>query len=218
VRGILPAVTVPTLVLHHAGDPVIDVTNGRYLAAHIPGARLVETNSADHAFLLEGVEQLREAVRWLLQQSRPPPAGFLATLVTVDHEEGAGPLPLEGVAARYGGLAAGTHAWTFDGPQRAIQCAHALAGLAGSGGVRLRVGVHAGEVRRTRDGTAGEGIDTARAIARRAPQGEIRVSQVVRDLVHGAAFAFDAPESFAPAEGRTIDTYSVRPLTKVSER
>src|SRR5438132_11951162 len=42
VRPILPAIRVPTLVLHRVGDHAVNIEEGRYLASHIPGAKLVE--------------------------------------------------------------------------------------------------------------------------------------------------------------------------------
>ncbi len=48
VRDILPSVRVPTLVLHRKDDRVVSIAAGRYLAAHIPGARLVELEGDDH--------------------------------------------------------------------------------------------------------------------------------------------------------------------------
>ena len=42
VRHVLPAVSVPTLVLHRTGDLPINVQHGRYLGTHIPGAKYVE--------------------------------------------------------------------------------------------------------------------------------------------------------------------------------
>jgi pimeloyl-ACP methyl ester carboxylesterase len=42
LRGVLPAIRVPTLVLHRAGNRFIDVRHGRYLAEHIAGAKFVE--------------------------------------------------------------------------------------------------------------------------------------------------------------------------------
>ena len=42
IRDVLPAIRVPTLVLHRTDDRVVPVEAGRYLAEHIPGARLVE--------------------------------------------------------------------------------------------------------------------------------------------------------------------------------
>jgi pimeloyl-ACP methyl ester carboxylesterase len=48
MRHALPAVRVPTLVLHSAGDRTIDVRFGRYLAEHINGGRYVELPGIDH--------------------------------------------------------------------------------------------------------------------------------------------------------------------------
>ncbi len=42
VRGVLPAITAPTLVVHATGDTCVPVGNGRWLAEHIAGAQLVE--------------------------------------------------------------------------------------------------------------------------------------------------------------------------------
>src|SRR4029079_12953698 len=42
VRPVLPAIRVPTLVMHRAGDRDARVEEGRYIAEHVPGARFVE--------------------------------------------------------------------------------------------------------------------------------------------------------------------------------
>jgi pimeloyl-ACP methyl ester carboxylesterase len=44
----LAAIACPTLVVHGTEDPIIDVTHGRFLARHIPGARLVELEGMSH--------------------------------------------------------------------------------------------------------------------------------------------------------------------------
>ena len=49
IRGILPSIRVPTLVVHRALDMFIDVEGGRHLAAHIPGAEYFELPGCDHA-------------------------------------------------------------------------------------------------------------------------------------------------------------------------
>ena len=48
MRPLLPAIQVPTLVIHNAGDPAIDPDNGRYLAGHIPDARFELLDGAAH--------------------------------------------------------------------------------------------------------------------------------------------------------------------------
>jgi hypothetical protein len=42
VRPLLPLIQAPTLVLHHRDFRLVPTAHGRYLAEHIPGARLVE--------------------------------------------------------------------------------------------------------------------------------------------------------------------------------
>jgi pimeloyl-ACP methyl ester carboxylesterase len=48
VRHVLPAVRVPTLLLHSIDDRLIEVGASRYMAAQIPGAKLVELRGIDH--------------------------------------------------------------------------------------------------------------------------------------------------------------------------
>jgi pimeloyl-ACP methyl ester carboxylesterase len=48
VRGVPPAVSVPALVLHPVDDPTFLIDEGRYMAARIPGAEMVELPGNDH--------------------------------------------------------------------------------------------------------------------------------------------------------------------------
>jgi pimeloyl-ACP methyl ester carboxylesterase/DNA-binding SARP family transcriptional activator len=48
IREQLPLVSTPTLVLHRADEQWLNPGHGRYVAAHIPGARYVELPGADH--------------------------------------------------------------------------------------------------------------------------------------------------------------------------
>ena len=40
IRGVLPSIRVPTLVVHRTGDWACKIEEGRYVAEHIPGARV----------------------------------------------------------------------------------------------------------------------------------------------------------------------------------
>jgi pimeloyl-ACP methyl ester carboxylesterase/DNA-binding CsgD family transcriptional regulator len=51
VAALLPHVTVPTLVLHARADEAVPLSQGRLLAARIPGATLVELGSRNHILL-----------------------------------------------------------------------------------------------------------------------------------------------------------------------
>src|SRR5438132_9997547 len=77
VRDILPAVHVPTLVLHRAGDRRIEVGGGRYLAERIPHARFIELPGIDHLpwvgdsdRILNEVEEFLTGARHSVEPSR----------------------------------------------------------------------------------------------------------------------------------------------------
>jgi len=53
VRGLLPEIRVPTLVLHSDADCVVPAELGRLIAAGIPNARYVSLSSANHLLLAE---------------------------------------------------------------------------------------------------------------------------------------------------------------------
>ena len=57
VRDVLPTIRVPTVVMHRTADRDADVEEGRFIAAHIPGARFVEFPGADHSWWTQGRAQ-----------------------------------------------------------------------------------------------------------------------------------------------------------------
>jgi pimeloyl-ACP methyl ester carboxylesterase/DNA-binding CsgD family transcriptional regulator len=73
VRHVLAAVNVPTLVLHRVGDTFVAPEHGRYLAANIPGARLVRLPGENHWPYLELADQIADEIELFLTGRRPPP-------------------------------------------------------------------------------------------------------------------------------------------------
>jgi pimeloyl-ACP methyl ester carboxylesterase len=71
LRGVLPAIRVPTLILHRAGNRYIQVGHGRYLAEHIPGAKYVELAGDDHLFHVGETDQMLGEVEEFLTGVRP---------------------------------------------------------------------------------------------------------------------------------------------------
>src|SRR6185312_10513481 len=49
VRSVLPALSVPTLVMHTRGDPLVPIELGRWLGEHIPSAEFIEVEGEFHA-------------------------------------------------------------------------------------------------------------------------------------------------------------------------
>src|SRR5439155_230995 len=86
VRDILPAVHVPTLVLHRTGDRRIAVGGGRYLAERIPGARFIELPGIDHLAWVGDSDAILNEVEEFLTGTRhsAEPTRVLATVLFTD--------------------------------------------------------------------------------------------------------------------------------------
>ena len=82
VRPILPTINVPTLVIH-ARDEVVPVQCGRYLADHIPGARLLEVEGRDHVPWLADPDRILTVVEEFLTGSQGAPSPSRRALRTV---------------------------------------------------------------------------------------------------------------------------------------
>ena len=88
VRSILPAIRVPTLVLHRRTDALIPVERGRDLAAQIPGAKYIEYPSGSHMFWSDDVEamlgDIEEFVTGHRESSESELERVLATVLFTD--------------------------------------------------------------------------------------------------------------------------------------
>ena len=75
VRAALPAIHVPTLVIHRHGDRINPPFHGRYLAEHIPGARYFE-QPGDHVLRFAESDELdsmfAQIQDFLADATRPP--------------------------------------------------------------------------------------------------------------------------------------------------
>ena len=212
-RAILPAIRVPTLVLHVAASPMPSVEHGRYIADHIKGATFIELPGTDAFPYWEHPELFVSAVEEFLTGMRPAPVPDrrLATVLFTDivdstrraeelgdrswrtlidlHDEVARRL----IEAHGGHLVRTTGDGvlaTFDGPGRAIHGATDLQGELGKVQINLRAGIHAGEIDVRGDDVSGIAVHLAARIMAEAEPGEILVSRTVRDLVIGSAIVF----------------------------
>jgi class 3 adenylate cyclase len=209
VRSILPLVQAPTLILHRRDVQSFSVEQGRYLAEHIPEARLVELPGADATLAWETPELALDLIQQFLTGVHRPiePNRVLATVLFSDivaSTERAGRLGdrrwrellnvhdelARRLVEEFGGRLVKTTGdgllATFDGPGRAIRCAAALRDELGGIGVQLRVGLHTGEVE-LRDGDVGGiAVHIAARVMAAAGPGEILTSKTVRDLIVGS--------------------------------
>ena len=69
-RSILPAIRVPTLILHRTEDRMVTVEHARYLARHIPGARYVELPGKDHFYFTGDADAYLDQIEEFLTGER----------------------------------------------------------------------------------------------------------------------------------------------------
>jgi class 3 adenylate cyclase len=212
VRHVVPAVRVPTLILHRTGDKVCNVGNGRWLARHIPGSRYVELPGDDHV-AFAGSDDIVPEIREFLTGRREAvePDRVLATVLFTDLVDSTGLACERGDAAwrdllerhyasvrhdldRFRGTEIKTTGdgvlATFDGPARAIRCALAAVDGARALGLELRAGLHTGECERAGNDISGIAVNVGARVASLAGPGEVLVSSTVRDLVAGSGLQF----------------------------
>jgi pimeloyl-ACP methyl ester carboxylesterase/DNA-binding winged helix-turn-helix (wHTH) protein/class 3 adenylate cyclase len=203
IRGVLPSVRVPALVIHRTGDRCLKVEEGRYLARHMPAARFVELPGEDHLPFVGDQESILDAVERFVRELGGGTERHLvlATVLSTRLLGSPDPAALEKLreeAAReiswYRGTAIGSlgegPAAFFDGPARAIRCAVALAGSAEELGLRIGIALHTGECDLVEGQLAGVAVGVAARAAGRAHGGEVIVTSTVRDLVAGAGLTF----------------------------
>jgi pimeloyl-ACP methyl ester carboxylesterase len=203
VRAVLPAIHVPTLVIQRTGDRVVPPCHGRYLAAHIAGARYWE-QPGDHWLRFSAPEDSEafcaEIAEFLASTSRPgDPDRVLATILHAKTVTGqallARPEPETGdLIRRHRGRLIRTTAngiWaTFDAPGQAIRCAAAVRAGAVAAGIQIRAGIHTGEVDLVGEDIAGPSVQVTDQVAALARPAEILVSRTVKDLVAGSGITF----------------------------
>ena len=216
IRRLLPAVGVPTLVLHRAGDEVEPVGAGRYVAQAIVGARYVELDGDDHwpwaGDQTALVAEIKNFVADLRDDEVAEQNRILATVLFTDivdstsqaavlGDRGWGELReqhdrlIRGQLARHRGREVKTvgdgFIATFDGPARAVRCARAICSSVQTLGIEVRVGLHTGEIELDGDDITGVAVAIGARICALAGDGQVLVSSTVKDLVVGSGLTFD---------------------------
>jgi class 3 adenylate cyclase len=218
-RHILPAIRVPTLVMHRVGDSMVSFEGGRYLAANIPGSKYIELPGVNHNFVLAGEQDMLSRVvgevEEFLTGSRSGAVEIdrvLATVMFTDIVDSTMRAAMLGdrmwramldrhdeivrqQLTRFRGREVkhtgdGFMA-TFDGPARAVRCASAIADAVQSLGLEVRGGLHTGEIELKDDDIGGIAVNIAARVAAMASPNETLVSRTVRDLVAGSGLRFD---------------------------
>ena len=218
VCDVLPLIRVPTLVMSRTQVERSDIRTARYLAEHIPGARLVELPGRDHGVSWGDTEpvfaefedffaEVAKGKQWEAERER-----VLATVLFTD---------IANATAR--AIELGDRAWrellekhheavrsqlahfrgkemdtagdgffaTFDGPARAISSACAIRESVRELGLEVRAGLHTGECELIDGKVGGIAVHIGARIAALAGPGEVLVSSTVKDLVAGSGIEFE---------------------------
>jgi class 3 adenylate cyclase len=214
VRGILPAVQAPTMVLHRVDDAFVRLSQARYLADHIPNARLVELPGNDHVFfagdadgLVDEIETFATGTRRETRSSRVLTTMLFTDIVgSTDHAVELGDrawrqllsrhhAEVRSALARFRGREIDTAGdgffASFDGPARALRCALHISEVMRELNLQIRAGVHTGEVEIHGDGLTGIAVHVAARVAAHALDDEVLATGTVRDLVAGSGLHFE---------------------------
>jgi class 3 adenylate cyclase len=208
IREVLPTISVPTLLLYRTEwwDSCL------YMAERIANAETVELLERDKSIYSES--RIPDEIQRFLDEGRirTRPERVLTTVMftdIVDSTSRAADLgdrqwtavleahhaAVRAQLARYGGREVrstgdGFFA-TFDGPARAIACAHSAVNAVADLGLEIRVGIHTGEVEILGDKVEGIAVHIGARIAAEARPCEVLVSGVVRDLAAGSGIGFE---------------------------
>jgi class 3 adenylate cyclase len=213
IRPVLSAIRVPTLAIARVSGS-ISPEHGRYFADHIQRAKYVQVPgrnnliwSGDQEAIIGEIQQFITGVR-----PAPEPDRVLATIMFTDI---VGSTDLAGTIgdARWRDLLAehnrivrdlldrfrGREVKTtgdgflaiFDGPARAIRCGEAISDAVHTLDIRLRAGIHTGEVELMEHDLGGIAVHIGARVSAKAGADEVLVSSTVKDLVVGSGIAFE---------------------------
>ena len=212
VRAILGDVRVPTLVLHRVSDE-LPLALGRYLADHIPGAKMVELPGIDHFpsvgdvdTLVGEVEEFLTGVRHHAESDRVLATVLFTDIVgSTERAATVGDREWRDVLGRHDQLVRreleshrgleikhtgdGFFA-TFEGPARAVRCALGIAREVAKLGLEIRAGVHTGECELQEGDVRGIAVHIGARVGAMAAPGEVLVSSTVKELTVGSGIGF----------------------------
>ena len=214
VREVIPRLACPTLVLNRSRNRVVPMEHSRDVAASIAGAKLVELPGEDHLMFSQDIDRIADELEEFLTGTRTgkDPDRVLTTLLFTDIVDSTNRAAewgdrrwrdlldqhhalVRAQVERYGGREVATTGdgffASFASPTQAVRCALAVSEAVDALGVRIRAGVHTGEVEVRGGDLGGLAVHIAARVMSAAEPGEVMVSSTVKDLLAGTDVAFE---------------------------
>ena len=212
VRDVLPAIHVPTLILHRERDSPED---NRYLAEHIPGAEYIALKGDEHVPYLGDQDSVTREIERFVRSVRDEEAVLDRVLATVMFTDIVGSTEtvtrlgdqgwrdlverhhaaVRSLLGRYRGSEVDTAGdgffATFDGPARAVKCARSIVETVKPMGIEVRAGVHTGEVETVAGKAGGLAVVIGSRISSFAEPSQVLASQTVKDLTAGSGIVYE---------------------------
>ena len=208
-------ISTRTMVMHVRGDQELHVSMGRLLTDLIPGATFFEIEGADHFFwIMPNWRDIADKVIEFATGASPTRAltRQFATILFTDIVDSTRQSSAVGdskwhevldshdritrglidqhrgrvIKSTGDGLLA-----VFEVPSQGVSCGLEMCGALSGIGVKIRAGVHAGEIEVHDDGDiSGIAVNLAARVEQRAAGGELWTSSTVRDMMLGGRASF----------------------------
>ncbi len=216
VTAVLPTISVPTIVIHRKDNWYHRVAFGKYIADNIPNAEWIELEGADslpfhtgnYQQILDHVERFVTGKTGHMTEERR-----LATVMFTDIVGSTKRAAEFGdqrwldvlgdanrICASQVDRFAGTSIHTtgdgylaiFASPASAVTAAREILDQVGTLGIKMRAGLHTGEITLKGDDIAGIGVHIASRVMDHAHDGGIAVSSTVKDLTVGSSITYES--------------------------
>jgi class 3 adenylate cyclase/pimeloyl-ACP methyl ester carboxylesterase len=214
VRSDVATLSIPALIVRTIRNRFVPPALGGWLAEHLPGAHLVDIDSADHVLWGGASDGVLGEIEEFLTGQRRHSVGrrTLLTMLFTDIAGSTARNAADGDVAwldqlgshdqvitqelhRFGGTLVKTIGdgvlATFLAPSHALLCARAMINRVGLLGIPLRAAVHTAEVEQRNGDVLGLGVTIAARTLAHANAGDLLTTSTVAELLLGSAFRFD---------------------------
>lgn len=221
IIDILDSIKVPTLLLQRTHDIDVKIEEGRFIAARIRGAKLVELDGHDHLFWVGNTREVLDEIKSFVANVQPADKYeerlftiVAARLITARTDTVYQTL-IGQLVKQYRGniIENNTNGFiaTFEGPSKAVHCSIDLVATMQGVQAQLAVGIH------IREGAvnelhfiSGKTQDFIESILKQTRPNQILLTQAVRSLLYGAGLSFTPYKTvFETGSGESLLLFTV---------